>query len=246
MKKLSLFLLVSVFAFCGCSNDDDNMDNGSKEVVISFENLLTEAETEFTAEGTPNEEGFQKAAIKDPQNLVSFDHYYADWGQGYSFGGFTYTNKTSHIMNCQPNCGSAKTGKVYMGVYSDSFTPATLSILNPQYSIKGLWITNSTSAYAGMTKGDGYARAFKAGDWYEVTATGYNANGDQIAEATIKLADYKNDTDTPVNAWVWFDLTGLQTATKITLMPNSSDSGEYGMNTSRYFCIDGITLEKEN
>lgn len=23
MKKLSLFLLVSVFAFCGCSDDDD-------------------------------------------------------------------------------------------------------------------------------------------------------------------------------------------------------------------------------
>ena len=39
MKKLSLFLLVSVFAFCGCSDDDEKM-----EVVISFENQLTEAE----------------------------------------------------------------------------------------------------------------------------------------------------------------------------------------------------------
>ena len=42
MKKLSLFLLVSVFAFCGCSDDDEKM-----EVVISFENQLTEAESEF-------------------------------------------------------------------------------------------------------------------------------------------------------------------------------------------------------
>ena len=25
MKKLSLFLLVSVFAFCGCSDDDEKM-----------------------------------------------------------------------------------------------------------------------------------------------------------------------------------------------------------------------------
>ena len=36
MKKLSLFLLVSVFAFCGCSDDDD--ENGT--YVISFENLI--------------------------------------------------------------------------------------------------------------------------------------------------------------------------------------------------------------
>lgn len=31
MKKLSLFLLVSVFAFCGCSDDDD-----AKTYVLSL------------------------------------------------------------------------------------------------------------------------------------------------------------------------------------------------------------------
>lgn len=34
MKKLSLFLLVSVFAFCGCSDDDD-----AKTYVLSLPNL---------------------------------------------------------------------------------------------------------------------------------------------------------------------------------------------------------------
>ena len=51
MKKLSLFLLVSVFAFCGCSDENDEVkggddnkggENEKKEVVVSFENQLTE------------------------------------------------------------------------------------------------------------------------------------------------------------------------------------------------------------
>ena len=39
MKKLSLLLLLSVFVFCSCGDDDDDVKN---EVVVSFENLLTE------------------------------------------------------------------------------------------------------------------------------------------------------------------------------------------------------------
>ena len=43
MKKLSLFLLVSVFAFCGCSDENDEVkggddnkggENEKKEVVV--------------------------------------------------------------------------------------------------------------------------------------------------------------------------------------------------------------------
>ena len=47
MKKLSLFLLVSIFAFCGCSDDNDETKGGDekKEIVVNFENLLTKAET---------------------------------------------------------------------------------------------------------------------------------------------------------------------------------------------------------
>lgn len=86
MKKLSLFLLVSVFAFCGCSDDDEKM-----EVVISFENQLTEAESEFKTDLGEKGEVYFKYEISDPQKMIQLSHYYGDWGFG---GGFTYTNKT--------------------------------------------------------------------------------------------------------------------------------------------------------
>lgn len=70
MKKLSLLLLLSVFVFCSCGDDDDDVKN---EVVVSFENLLTEENSQFIADGTPNNQAFQETDFKDPKkrrNLV--------------------------------------------------------------------------------------------------------------------------------------------------------------------------------
>ena len=93
MKKLSLLLLLSVFVFCSCGDDDDDVKN---EVVVSFENLLTEENSQFIADGTPNNQAFQETDFKDPKNLINFNHYYADWGSGYSFAGFSYMNITDN------------------------------------------------------------------------------------------------------------------------------------------------------
>ena len=184
MKKLSLLLLLSVFVFCSCGDDDDDVKN---EVVVSFENLLTEENSQFIADGTPNNQAFQETDFKDPKNLINFNHYYADWGSGYSFAGFSYMNITDNqtANSPAPITGKAKIGSVYIGVDSSDGeygTPAILTILDTNYKLKGTWIANSTWAYMGMIQGDGYARAFKAGDWYKVTATGYDEAGNETGK----------------------------------------------------------------
>lgn len=88
MKKLSLFLLVSVFAFCSCSNDDDETNRGDeekKEMVISFEKQLSETESEFKTDLGEFDGTYFKHEINDPQNLIQLNHYYSNWGFG---GGF--------------------------------------------------------------------------------------------------------------------------------------------------------------
>ena len=79
MKKLSLFLLVSVFAFCGCSDENDEVkggddnkggENEKKEVVVSFENQLTESESEFTSTSTEVSGYYFKDTFTDPESYV--------------------------------------------------------------------------------------------------------------------------------------------------------------------------------
>lgn len=36
-----------------------------------------------------------------------------------------------------------------------------------------------------MTEGDSYARPFKKGDWYEVTATGYDNKGKKLLKQKL-------------------------------------------------------------
>jgi len=244
MKKFSLLLAVlSAAAFCSCNREDDVKN----EAVVSFETLLTEANSQFIADGTPNSLGFQETEFTDSEGLIGFKHYYADWGGGYSFAGFTYMNLTDNQTpnSPAPISGKAKTGHVYIAADSSEGeygTPAVLTIKDSKYALKGTWITNSTYAYNGMVAGDYMATAFKTGDWYKVVATGYDEAGNETGKAEILLADYKTDSDKPVSEWIWFDLSPLQDAVKVKFMPDSSDKNEYGMLTPAYFCLDGMTL----
>lgn len=244
MKKLICLcvVLLSVALF-SCSNDD----TPKMEKVISFETALQAGQSEFIADGTPNAQGFQKTTFSDPEGLATFTHEYADWGSGYSFAAFTYMNKTDSeaAINPTPICGTGKLGKVYMAVYDTGGewgNPAIMTINNPDYTIKGAWITNSTVTYYDMVNGGVSATAFTAGSWYKVTAYGLDDSGNTVAQTEIYLANYTSDSDKPVDNWIWFDLTPLAGATKIQFLPSSSDTGAYGMNTSAYFCLDGITL----
>lgn len=245
MKKLAYVCaaLISVSLF-SCSNEDETP---KMEKVISFEKALPAGQNEFIAEGTPSDQGFQKTTFSDPEGLATFTHEYADWGMGYSFAAFTYMNYTDNQTSTSPApiCGKGKTGTVYVAVDDtggDYGNPAIMTINDPNYTIKGAWITNSTRAYHDMVNGSSFANAFTQGSWYKVTAYGLDASGNKLAQTEIYLANYKSDNDTPVNTWIWFDLTPLQGATKIQFLPSSSDTGDYGMNTSAYFCLDGITL----
>lgn len=251
MKKLSLFLLVSVFAFCGCSDDDgDPKDGDKKEVIISFENRLTEAESEFTP--TDNQPtGTVEINIKDNQNLIECNHYYAAWGFA---GGFTYTNKTDITTPGSSNNSAitarGKNGNTYLTVYTNSYNTAKITNLNQEiYTFKGTWVTNSTYAYLAVKDGnDGYNNdtKFENDDWFKLTAIGHKADGSIIGSVDFYLADYRNGKKEIVNEWKWFDWSSIKSAEYITFEMSSSDNSEFDgisyMDTPSYFCLDGITL----
>lgn len=229
----------------GCSDDD------KATLVTSFEGKLTKANSEFIAKEdlALNESG--STTFQDNNSAITFPHGYANWGTGYeySFSQFTYTNKTD---NSASNSIAAitkkgKAGSTYLTVNTDMYAlPAQFTINAPQvYRIKGAWVTNSTWAYNSMTVGDNFAKPFKKGSWFKLTATGYTANDVETGSTEIYLANYQSDEDKPITDWIWFDMSELNDAIKVTFSLSSTDNNDYGMLTAAYFCMDGITLEEK-
>lgn len=243
MKKLSLlYLLLTVFIFAACSDDD------KATLVTSFEGKLTEANSEFIAKKDLALYESGTTTFQDNNNAITFPHSYGNFGEGYeySFSDFTYTNKTdnSAANSITAITKKGKLGTTYLCVYA--LEPTKFTINNPGiYKIKGAWVTNSTYAYNAMTVGDGYAEAFKKDSWFKLTATAYGPSSIKIQTAEIYLANYKSDNDKPVNEWIWFDMSELEDAIAIEFSLSSTDNGQWGMNTPAYFCIDGITLEEK-
>ena len=101
-------------------------------------------------------------------------------------------------------------------------------------------------AYQNMLYGDATATAFGGPsgndpDWFKLTATGKNANGQTVGTAEFYLADYRfsnNNEDYVLNTWEWFDLSTLGEVATISFSLSSSKNDSYGMITPAYFCMD--------
>ena len=102
---------------------------------------------------------------------------------------------------------------------------------------QGVYVCNHPWPYYESVNGDGSARAFAEGDYFELIAHGVDAE-DNEKTTSIKLIEYANGELQALNDWTLFDLTSLGEVEKVYFTLNSTDTGAYGMNTAAYFCMD--------
>lgn len=234
-------------------DDGDDEETEKQEVVVSFEdeagNLTDEQNYYLATEGEENGY-YMYASFTDSQSLVMLSHYFSDWGFG---GGFTYTNGTDTTTpgynNLSAITGTGKNGTVYLTANSSSYAIARITNLNTSlYHFSGAWVTNTTYDYLSIKYGDdggvNLVTPFTNGDYFTLTAIGYDNDGNETGRSTFYLADFRDGASTIVDTWEWFDWSELSDASYITFELESTDIGEYGMNTPSYFCMDGITLGK--
>lgn len=252
MKKLTWFMAALLCVSLWSCSDDDNPagEEPKAEAVISFESELSEPNSSFLATEGEEDGYYFKTSFTDPQGMASFTHYFSDWGFG---GGFTYTNGTDvttpGYSNLSAITGTGKNGNVYLTANASSFTVAQITNLQAgKYRFKGAWVTNTTYDYLaikdGNDGGSGLVRKFEDGDYFILTAVGHASDGNEIGRTDFYLADFRDGKSTIVNTWEWFDWSGLADAAYITFELSSTDSGDYGMNTPSYFCLDGVTLQE--
>ena len=173
------------------------------------------------------------------------------------WGGFTASNHTDLNQSGLSAQYTAATGVGYdgttqygvaycMGVQTDVYASD-----GQAHTVSGCYVTNNLWAYQNMHDGDATATPFGGTtgndpDWFKLTATGKNANGQTIGTAEFYLADYRfanNDEDYIINTWEWFDLTSLGAVHTISFSLSSSKNNSGGMITPAYFCLENFNGE---
>ncbi|QDV46683.1 hypothetical protein Enr13x_65920 [Stieleria neptunia] len=219
--------------------------------IVTFENLLTTSESYY--------KGDTSQINHDPWTVdgVEFSNQTTWVG---SWGGWAYSNTTDTATPGFTNEHSAITGGGSDGAggsvggqtYALAFGSGATINLPTGALIESVDWTNGTYPYLSMRDGDAYAKEFGGGsgsesDFFRVTLTGYsdlNATGAATGTVTLDLADYTfadDSQDYIVNTWqVNEDLTALGNARSIDLTFQSSDVGQYGINTPTYLFIDNL------
>jgi hypothetical protein len=216
------------------------------DVTADLSDLSTGAEQVWN--GSDGSGGFASQAIR-------FGNEFTDWGGGFtSWAGFSYSRVNDPVTPGYGNqyavisgTGVGGTG-LYTVVYDDApWGESDVITLPVPGAVKGFYVNNTTYAALVMRHGDGFSRRFCAAsnDWFKVTITAQDSDGEATGATECYLADYRF-TDTNQNYivtnWTWVSLTNLGSKVKsLHFELSSSDNGVFGMNTPAYFALDSLT-----
>lgn len=247
MKKISLlFLLAVVFAFAGCSDDDKektyvlNLPTYPAETLYTgdLENPVKTWEVKY---GETFITHYIQTLLTDNSKRFSFDCIST---KEYGFGSdaFAFTNATSGNYSAITKKGV--TNNTYVVVGASGYEDVAIHFNNDDitssksygnYTVKGLYVTNSQYAYNSMKNGDQFmGDPFKEDDWYKITI--YNMDKSKKVEAN--LAQGTN----LLTEWKWIDLTSLGETNGLKFELTGSRKNEHGITIPAYFCLDGITV----
>ena len=210
--------------------------------TVNFEDLVLDIETCWN--GSDNSSGFTSQRVEFNNN------YNSAWG---SWDGFSYSNLTDTEINGMAGqynaiAGSGAAGSsTYAAGYVGWSDPPTATLPSPQ-SVSGVYVTNNNYTYYSILDGDAYAKKFGGesgddADWFLLTITGKSDNGTVRGSVEFYLADYRfedNAKDYILDEWTWVDLTSLGPVKSLEFSLTSSDTGDWGMNTPAYFCLDNL------
>lgn len=215
--------------------------------AATFEDLTLEPESFWN--GTDGTGSFISGGFR-------FENGYQDYG-GYPYCyGFYYTNRTAttytgDAVNEQYNScvGSGAENSATYATYNLNLfdNPKGVVVMGEPRQISGCYLTNNAYAYLSMLHGDNGTKKFAEGDWFKVTITGSDAEGNATGSVDFYLADLRSSTASEqyiLDEWRWCDLTSLGKVQRLDFNMSSTDNGEWGMNTPAYFCMDNLGGEQ--
>jgi hypothetical protein len=214
----------------------------SAQNVATFESIQLDSASWWN--GSDGSGGFNSGGVWFPND------YNHEWG---SWSGFSVSNMQDSTTAGWSNQYSAITAS---GVndsenYAVVYTSGELTMeFDDPVSLSGFYVTNATYTYLAMKNGDDYSKKFGGPDgtdpdYFKLVVSGTDINDEKTEVIEFYLADFTADTDSSdyiLKTWEWVDLSNLGVVKNIQLKLESSDVGDWGMNTPAYFCIDNFTV----
>jgi hypothetical protein len=210
--------------------------------VNTFESFPLEKQDTFW-NGADSSGGFEI-------NGAFFENSYN--GQWKSWSGFAVSNmRDSSTPGFQNQYSVFNTSGVN---HTDNFIVANGSpkvILPEQMTINGFYVCNATYAALSMRDGDGFAKKFGGStgddpDYLKLIIHGWTRET-KTKLTEVFLADYRFDNnaqDYILNNWKYVDLSDFKDLDSIQFELESTDNGNFGMNTPAYFCLDNFNASK--
>ena len=213
-------------------------------VTINFDDLSLATGSFYNGGPATNSNGWASGGA------LFQNSYSADWG-GY-WSGWSYSNVNAPTTAGYQNqyASSAGLGLGANGIYAMASGDGGFINLPANSTPQSVFLTNAAYAAQIIQHGDenNFARSFSQGDFFSVQLTGWSglgATGTITGSQTFYLADYRSNDLSQwyvVQAWTSVDLTGLGNAKSLDFVFDSTDKGEYGINTPTYVALDSLTV----
>jgi hypothetical protein len=217
-------------------------------VTADFDDLTLDPESYYN--GSVDADSFESEDVRF-NNLYTYDDIYGPYWEGFAYSNTTDTTTLDYTNQYSAITGSGVDGSSIYGVgYEGTFYGTVPTVTFPEeVRVIQAYITNTTYAY--LTIRDGYFNAKKFGgdsgddpDWFLLTITGKDADGNVVGTIEFYLADFSSDDNTEdyiVDDWTPVDFTSMDKVKSLEFTMTSSDNDPvFGMNTPAYFAIDNI------
>jgi hypothetical protein len=249
MKKLytsaKLILLGSVFSFSQFMN---------AQTTVGFEDANLTTDTYW------NGSDGSGAYVENGATFFNdYDITYSSW-TGFSVSNVRDDSTAGYGNQYGSISGTGHNSSTFGVGYS---IPGNRSVIGfgGEVEFNGVYVNNSTYAAVSMRDGDTFAKQFgsmngadgnpdgtNGEDWFLLSVFSLDENDNRIDSTGFYLADFRfpnSQDDYIIDEFTYVDLSGLADGWKLEFQLNSSDVGQWGMNTPSYFLIDEFTFTSQ-
>ena len=157
-------------------------------------------------------------------------------------------NWLDHQFAAMPKGGLSGVGTPYFVAYWDSYsdsetdhTLAVKSVDDLTFVPQHMYVTNTSYVYYAIKNGTSWSKKFEPGDKFTLIVHGV-LNGEEVSSVAVDLANYTESSTTLLDTWTMVDLKPLGEVSSIYFTFESTDSGQWGINTPTYVAIDRLKV----